>query len=79
MFTPPQSTIRELDHRSNDDVEVRLLWNSRTDRLFVAVEDRRASASFVFTVPADEARDAFCDPYAHSGRDLLPIITTDAA
>ena len=29
--------IRELAHRSNDGIDVRLLWSSRTNRLFVGV------------------------------------------
>ena len=29
--------MRELDHRSSDDIEVTLLWSARTDRVFVLV------------------------------------------
>ena len=34
MLTTP---IRELDHRCTDGIDVRLLWNSYTDRVSVAV------------------------------------------
>jgi len=33
------STVRELDCRTNDHIEVRLLWNSLTDSVSVSVHD----------------------------------------
>ena len=53
MFTlsTPRPVIRELDHRCNSGIDVRLLWNSRTNRVFVAVEDHQGGKSFEVTVP----------------------------
>ncbi len=70
------SAIRELDHRTNDAVDVKLLWDSRTNRVFVAVEDRRSGESFEFTVSGADALEAFHHPYAHRARDLLSTIGT---
>ena len=81
MFTSttPQSAIRELDHRTNDGIDVRLLWNSHTNQAFVAVADQRNGESFELTVSGAEALDAFRHPYAYRASDLLPIITRGAA
>jgi len=79
MFTTPHSAIRELDHRSNDDLEVRLLWNSRTNQVFVAVQDLRSGGLFEVTVRGTDALDAFRHPYAYGASSLPPIISTGTA
>ncbi len=81
MFTSstPQSAIRELDHRYNDGIDVTLLWDSRTDRVFVAVEDERSGQSFEVTVPGADALDAFHHPYAYRIGDVLASISTGTA
>jgi hypothetical protein len=71
-YTTPQSAVRELDHRTNDDIDVRLLWDPRTNRVSVVVEDRRRDQSFEFWVSGSDALDAFHHPYAHRARTLLP-------
>ena len=38
----PSTTIRELDWRSSDGIDVRLLWNSVTDEIVVTVHDTRS-------------------------------------
>ena len=65
MTTTPQSAIRELDHRTNDGLDVRLLWNSRTNQVFVAVEDPRSGDLFEVTVSGADALDAFHNPYVY--------------
>lgn len=75
MSTTPQPAIRELDHRTNDGIDVRLLWNSRTNHVFVAVEDHRNGRSFELPVSGAHALDAFHHPYAYGASDLLPIIS----
>jgi hypothetical protein len=60
------SDIRELDHRRTDGIEVTLLWNSRTNRVLVAVDDERRNASFELVVPADHALEAFRHPYGYA-------------
>jgi hypothetical protein len=61
----PELAIRELDHRRSDGIDVRLLWNSRTNRVSIAVEDGRTGETFVLDVPSAEAREAFKHPYAY--------------
>jgi hypothetical protein len=56
--------IRELDHRNTDGIHVTLLWNSRTNRVLIEVEDTRAGDWFELMVPASDALEAFRHPYA---------------
>ena len=65
----PELAIRELDHRRSDGIDVRLLWNSRTNRVSIAVEDHHSSETLLLEVPGAEARDAFMHPYAYIGGD----------
>jgi hypothetical protein len=58
--------MRELDHRTNDGIEVTLLWNEHTETLTVAVEDHRSATSFEIQPPADHALRAFHHPYAYA-------------
>ena len=58
--------IRELDHRFNDGIDVRLLWDQANDRVMVAVSDARTGEAFEIPVAHHEARDAFHHPYAHA-------------
>jgi hypothetical protein len=66
MLTAP---IRELDHRSSDGIEVRLLWNACDDRVSVTVHDQRSGEAFVLQVPGADAREAFNHPYAYALRN----------
>ena len=68
MFTTSEAPVRELDHRLNDGIDVRLLWDPRTDRVLVAVEDQRTGEYFELDVPGAEALQAFHHPYAYSRR-----------
>jgi hypothetical protein len=58
--------IRELDRRRNHGVDVALLWNSITDRLFVSVQDERNGGSFEVEVAATDALDAFRHPFVYA-------------
>ncbi len=58
--------IRELDHRSNHGIDVALLWNSITDRLFVSVHDECGGGSFEVEVAASDALDAFRHPFVYA-------------
>ena len=69
MFTTSQTALRELDRRVNDGFDVRLLWNSRTNRVFVLVEDQRECESFELEVDGPRALEAFHHPFAYSGND----------
>ncbi len=75
IFTTQNAAIRELDHRTNDGIDVRLLWSSRTNHVFLAVEDQRSGESFELIVPGADAADAFQHPYAY----LLPTVSAGIA
>jgi hypothetical protein len=66
MHTTAQTVIRELDRRTSDGFDVRLMWNSQTDRVFVTVEDERHGDSFSLAVDAAEALKAFHHPFAYT-------------
>jgi hypothetical protein len=69
MCTPAATPVRELDRRTNDGFDVRLLWNSQTSQVFVAVEDQRHGNSFEFEVEAADALEAFRHPFAYADND----------
>jgi hypothetical protein len=64
--TAGDTGMRELDHRSSDDIEVTLLWSARTNRVFVSVLERRSEALFDFEVAPAQALEAFQHPYAYA-------------
>jgi hypothetical protein len=66
MFTTAEMAVRELDRRINDGFDVRLLWNSQSNRVFVTVEDQRDGVVFELTVDAAAALEAFQHPFAYS-------------
>ena len=65
MDTTLETTTRELDRRCSDGITVRLLWNSGTNEVSIAVQDDRGGESFRFGVPARDALEAFRHPYAY--------------
>jgi hypothetical protein len=66
--------IRELDQRRSDGIEVTLLWNSRTNRVRVTVEDERGSDSFELEVPAAHALEAFRHPYGYAALAAAGVV-----
>ena len=58
--------IRELDHRRSDGIDVTLLWNVRTNAVFVSVVDEQNDDAFQFRVRPATALDAFRHPYAYA-------------
>jgi len=68
MCTTSEIGARELDRRSNNGIDVALLWDPHTNRVFVAVEEERGD-SFGIDVDAADALDAFHHPYAYANRD----------
>jgi hypothetical protein len=61
------SPLRELDHRTNDGIDVRLLWHQLEDRVLVAVSDARTGEEFTVDVaPTQRAYDVFHHPYAYA-------------
>jgi hypothetical protein len=61
--------MRELDHRHSDGIDVRLLWNQRENRVYVAVNDTKTDEAFTVEVREDErAMDIFHHPFAYADR-----------
>lgn len=60
-------STRELDSRTNDGIQVRLLWGERDGQLWVAVLDTNTGDSFSLDVRDDERPlDVFHHPYAYA-------------
>jgi hypothetical protein len=57
---------KELDFRSNDGVEIALLWRECDKRLIVEVIDTKLADAFRLEVEATEAIDVFQHPYAYA-------------
>jgi hypothetical protein len=66
MFTTTGTAVRELDRRINGGFDVRLLWNSQTNRVFVAVEHQRHGDTLEFEVRAADALEAFHHPFVYA-------------
>jgi hypothetical protein len=77
MQSTPETTIRELDHRTSDGIDVRLLWNADTNRVWIAVEDQRLGGSQTFAVDDAEALSAFRHPYAYASNPQPSRAPTD--
>ena len=60
---------RELDHRNSDGIDVRLLWNERENRVYVAVNDAKTDEAFTVEVrDGERAMDVFHHPFAYADR-----------
>ena len=55
----------ELAQRENGGFSVTLFWHRETDRLTVAVRDRRTGEAFDLDATAPTAMDVFNHPYAY--------------
>jgi hypothetical protein len=59
--------MRELDSRTNDGIQVRLLWSQHDDSVSVSVLDIRSGDAFTVDVnDRDRALDVFHHPYAYA-------------
>jgi hypothetical protein len=61
-----QSIEQELAQRTNDGLEVTLLWRAIDDRLRVVVEDWKAGDWFEVKAEPEAALDVFYHPYAYA-------------
>jgi hypothetical protein len=61
------TTVRELAHRRNDGLDIRLLWDPATDRVSVALQDGKTGEGFEVEVGQGErALDVFHHPFAYA-------------
>jgi hypothetical protein len=61
-----QTSVRELDHRTSDGIDVTLRWDPLTNGVSVVVRDERLGESLAFGVDPADAVCAFQHPYAHA-------------
>jgi hypothetical protein len=73
MYTSTETQVRELDRRTNDGFDVRLVWDPHTDRIFVAVDDEPHGDSFTFEAEPADALQAFRHPFAYSPEGHDPV------
>jgi hypothetical protein len=60
---------RELAYRSNDGMDVALLWHTATGLLSVVVDDSRTDERFELVLDHDDrAMDVFHHPFAYAAR-----------
>jgi hypothetical protein len=71
MTTATTPTLRELDQRISDGIDVRLLWRPEDDRTIVTVSDSKTGAFFTLEVaPNQRALDVFHHPFAYAPDSL---------
>jgi hypothetical protein len=69
MTQPRAQTTRELDSRTGDGINVRLLWHPSEDRVSVAVHDTKTGEAFELPVrEGQRALDVFHHPYAYAAQ-----------
>jgi hypothetical protein len=67
MIAHPATLVCELDHRTCDGLDVRLLWSEYDGRVAVVVHDARTGDAFSVPVLAhDRATEVFDDPFAYA-------------
>jgi hypothetical protein len=62
--TASLTTLRELDARTNDGLDIRLLWRPHDDVVLLQVDDAQLRLRLVVPVPPDDAMFAFRHPFA---------------
>jgi hypothetical protein len=74
-------TLRELDHRTSDRIDVWLLWREHDNAVLVSVADDKTGDRFTIEVREGERPlDVFHHPYAYAASGLIsPWRYTDAA
>ena len=69
QYQGPAHPARELDCRTSDGINVRLLWHPSEDRVSVAVRDAKTGDGFELPVRKGErALEVFHHPYAYATR-----------
>jgi hypothetical protein len=66
-----QTSVRELDHRTSDGIDVTLRWDPLTNGVSVVVRDERLAESLAFGVDPADALCAFHHPYAYTASSLI--------
>ena len=70
--------VHELDHRTSDGIDVRLLWSKRDGRVLVTVADEKSRERFTIEVPEGErALEVFDHPYAFAAQPSVRTLDVD--
>jgi len=64
-------TLKELDYRTGDQMEVSLLWSPESGQLAVVVVDEVAGEEFAMEVEPSEAMEVFRHPFAYADKRRL--------
>ena len=64
-------TLKELDYRNGDQIEVSLLWSPESGQLAVVVVDEAAGEEFAMEVEPGEAMEVFRHPWAYANNRKL--------
>ena len=59
-------SLKELDFRASNGLEVALLWQADDEQMIVEVVDTKLDDAFRVQIAASEALDAFQHPYAYA-------------
>jgi hypothetical protein len=60
-------SLRELDHRTSDRIDVWLLWREHDNRVLVSVADEKTGDRFTVEVrDGERPLDVFHHPYAYA-------------
>jgi hypothetical protein len=74
---------KELAYRSNDGIEVWLLWTKADNRLFILLVDSRTGDMFEIDVESHDALYAFDHPYGYAAwrgiEYVAPLRQTESA
>jgi hypothetical protein len=61
----PDTSLRELASRTNDGIDVQLLWRPADDAVLLHLEDHKLDLCFTQEVDCAEAMHAFAHPFAY--------------
>jgi hypothetical protein len=65
--------FEELDHRSNDGIDVSLLWSRTSGELVVLLYDAKSDEVLELPAARDRALDVFHHPYAYAAFRRLDL------
>jgi hypothetical protein len=64
-------TLKELNYRARDGIEVSLLWSPDSGQLAVVVVDEAVGEEFAMEVEPSEAMEVFNHPFAYADKRQL--------
>jgi hypothetical protein len=76
--TLTESLPEELAHRSNEGLDVWLLWRRMDDRVSVVVHDSTTDSWFELEVDRSAALDAFEHPFAYAAARGIAYFVPEA-